>query len=155
MITLLGSYQFTFGIMCYTKFGQWISGQGQIYMPPPLLNCRGIKTLMPPLCMSATLFSNVNNIQSMIPKDQKNKTTQWCSMGRHFTAAKHLMPANLKSCYGSWPADDLDNLCVFLCWTLQRLSPGGDVVEQILNLVCKMPTWSEYHIQQLQSVMKV
>jgi len=26
--------------------------------------------------MSGTVFSNVNNIQFMIPEDQKNKTTQ-------------------------------------------------------------------------------
>jgi len=34
-------------------------------------------------------FSNVNNIHvhSMIPEDQKNMTTQWCSTGRLFTAA--------------------------------------------------------------------
>ena len=29
-----------------------------------------------PLALSGTLFSNVNNIQYMIPKDWKNKTTQ-------------------------------------------------------------------------------
>jgi len=29
-----------------------------------------------PKCMSETLFSNVNKIQSMIPEDQKNITTQ-------------------------------------------------------------------------------
>jgi len=36
---------------------------------------------------SGTRFSNVNNIQPMIPDDRKNITTQWCSTGRHFTAA--------------------------------------------------------------------
>jgi len=39
--------------------------------------------------MSGTPVSNVNNIHvhSMIPEDQKNITTQWCSRGRLFTAA--------------------------------------------------------------------
>ena len=42
-----------------------------------------------PWRMSGTPFSNVNNIHvhSMIPEDQKNMTTQWCSTGRLFTAA--------------------------------------------------------------------
>ena len=32
-------------------------------------------------------FSNVNNIQSMIPEDQKHITTNKCSTGRYFTPA--------------------------------------------------------------------
>jgi len=37
--------------------------------------------------MCSTLFLNQNNIQSMIPVDQTNITTQRCSTGRPFTAA--------------------------------------------------------------------
>ena len=35
-----------------------------------------VTTLTPPTEWSGTLFSNVNNIQSMISEDQKNITTQ-------------------------------------------------------------------------------
>ena len=43
--------------------------------------------------MSGTPFSNVNNIHvhSMIPEGQKNITTQWCSTGRLFAAATHML----------------------------------------------------------------
>jgi len=43
--------------------------------------------------MSGTPFSNVNNIHvhSMIPEDQKNITTQWCSTGRLLTAATQAL----------------------------------------------------------------
>jgi len=44
--------------------------------------------------MSETLFSNVNNIQSMIPEDQKNITTQCCITGRLFKAATQALKLN-------------------------------------------------------------
>ena len=46
-----------------------------------------------PYCMSGTPFSNVNNIHvhSMIPEDQKQITTQWCSTRRLFTAATQTL----------------------------------------------------------------
>jgi len=37
--------------------------------------------LTPPSVWAELFFSNVNNIQSMIPEDQKNITIQWCSTG--------------------------------------------------------------------------
>jgi len=46
-------------------------------------------TIDAPKRMSGTLFLNVNDIQSMIPEDQKNITTHWWSTGRHITAATH------------------------------------------------------------------
>ena len=41
-------------------------------------------------CYDRNFILNVHHIQSIIPEDQKNKTTQWCSTGRHFTAG--LLP---------------------------------------------------------------
>ena len=48
--------------------------------------------------MSRTPFSNVNNIHvhSMIPEDQKNMTTQWCSTGRLFTAATQALNTSIR-----------------------------------------------------------
>jgi len=37
--------------------------------------------------MSGILFSNVNEIQFIIPENQNSILTRWCSTGRHFTAA--------------------------------------------------------------------
>ena len=44
----------------------------------------------PPSAWTELYFSNVYNIQSMIPEDQKNITTQWWSTGRHCTAATQV-----------------------------------------------------------------
>jgi len=41
--------------------------------------------------LTPPLFLNVNNIQSMIPENQKNKTTQWWSTRRHYTATIHFI----------------------------------------------------------------
>jgi len=53
-------------------------------------------------------FSNVNNIHvhSMIPEDQKNMTSQWCSTGRLFTAATQALNtscSNIKLMKGKAP----------------------------------------------------
>jgi len=40
--------------------------------------------------MSETLFSNVNSIQPMTTKDEKNKTSQWCSTGEAFYSRKYI-----------------------------------------------------------------
>jgi len=75
--------------------------------------------------MSGTLFSNVNNIQSMIPEGHKNVTTQWCSTWRHFTAATYLYVlikqqcdispklrhSNISCTHKRW------NMCIYIVWS--------------------------------------
>ena len=51
--------------------------------------------------MSGTPFSNVNNIHvhSMIPEDQKNITTQWCSTQYKFYYTTHTCNSTLQETY--------------------------------------------------------
>ena len=51
-------------------------------------------TPLTPKRMIGTLFANVNNVQSMIPEDQKNETTQWWRTGRHFYSRHSGMSKN-------------------------------------------------------------
>ena len=37
------------------------------------------------------LYSNVNNIQFMIPRGKANKNTHWYNTGRYFSAAKQAL----------------------------------------------------------------
>jgi len=43
--------------------------------------------------MSETLFSKVTDIHYMIPED-RTKSTQWCSTGRHFTTSTQALNNN-------------------------------------------------------------
>jgi len=48
-----------------------------------------------PSAWEKLFFLNVNNIQSIIPEDQKNITAQWRT-GRHFTAATQALNKSYK-----------------------------------------------------------
>jgi len=45
----------------------------------------------------AKRFFKCSQIWSMIPEDQKNITSQWCSTGRHFTAATQALNTSCNS----------------------------------------------------------
>ena len=94
--------------MCYTKrsFLNWWKGkpsgsiactrkqQPRFYWSRSSVEMNDATPLTPPSAwMNGTPFSNVNNIHVhfMIPEDQKNMTTHWCSMGRLFTAATQAL----------------------------------------------------------------
>ena len=54
-------------------------------------NCFLVQAMLPGGFFFHQFNSNVNNIQSMIPEDKKNKSTQCCSTWWHFTAATQAL----------------------------------------------------------------